>query len=223
MTSGSSRREDDAEGRSLRVLWIGACLSSTVSPDDVASQNGSIEAERVDTVDAAVDVLAAGSFDCIVTEHCDDGVDGPTAVDAIRDHAPRAPVVVLPIGAGAVAGRGLDANATVFVPPTDAEAGAAAIADLLQELDRERTRPGTQGEMRMPIKDRTMAEELRLKELAMDWAPIGITISGMDHPDNPLIYINDSFEEITGYDKERSIGCNCRFLQGPDTDAAKID
>jgi len=223
MTTGSSRADDVDASTSLRVLWIGECVSETVSPDEVTTEDGAIDVERAENVDAAIEVLVASAFDCIVTEHCDEGVDGPNAIDAIRDHAPRAPVVMIPVGSGAVAGRGLDANATVFVPPKDDGTGAAALVELLREIDTERARPGTQGETRMPIKDKTMSEELRLKELAMDRAPIGITISGMDHPDNPLIYINDSFEEITGYDKERSIGCNCRFLQGPDTDADKIE
>jgi len=223
MTSGSSRREDADASHALRVLWIGECATATVTADDLTGHDAAIDLEWSEDVASATDVLAGEAFDCIVTEHCEEGPDGGSVVDAVRDHAPKVPIVVIPVGAGTVAGRGLDANASVFVPPADGKEGTHELADLLHDLDRERTRPATQGETRMPIKDKTMSEELRLKELAMDRAPIGITISGMDHPDNPLIYINDSFEEITGYEKERSIGCNCRFLQGPDTDATKID
>jgi len=56
-----------------------------------------------------------------------------------------------------------------------------------------------------------------LKERAIDEAPVGITISDPDLPDNPLIYINDAFERVTGYDTGEVIGTNCRFLQGADT------
>ncbi len=45
----------------------------------------------------------------------------------------------------------------------------------------------------------------------------GITISDMQHPDQPLIYANRGFEELTGYSKEDVIGKNCRFLQGEAT------
>ena len=45
-----------------------------------------------------------------------------------------------------------------------------------------------------------------------------MTISDPSLPDNPLIYANNGFEELTGYSAEEVIGRNCRFLQGPDTD-----
>lgn len=61
-----------------------------------------------------------------------------------------------------------------------------------------------------------------LKERALEEAPIGITISDPDRPDNPLIYINDSFEELTGYPRAETIGRNCRFLQGEDSDPEAI-
>ena len=38
-------------------------------------------------------------------------------------------------------------------------------------------------------------------------------------PDNPIVFANDSFLRLTGYAREEVIGRNCRFLQGPDTDA----
>jgi len=52
-----------------------------------------------------------------------------------------------------------------------------------------------------------------LKERAMDEAPVGITITDATHPDNPLIYVNESFERVTGYQREEVLGTNCRFLQ----------
>ncbi len=62
-----------------------------------------------------------------------------------------------------------------------------------------------------------------LKERAMDEAPVGITISDPDRPDNPLIYINDAFERVTGYSRSEVLGNNCRMLQGPESDPAAID
>lgn len=61
-------------------------------------------------------------------------------------------------------------------------------------------------------------EALRLRSLAMDAAANGISIADATRPDNPLIYVNDAFEHITGYQRVDVIGKNCRFLQGPDTD-----
>lgn len=60
-------------------------------------------------------------------------------------------------------------------------------------------------------------KELSLKERAMDEAPIGITISDPSQDDNPIIYTNDEFVEMTGYDRGEIEGRNCRFLQGKET------
>lgn len=42
----------------------------------------------------------------------------------------------------------------------------------------------------------------------------GVTISDATQPDNPLIYVNKAFEEMTGYSSEEAVNRNCRYLQG---------
>lgn len=42
-------------------------------------------------------------------------------------------------------------------------------------------------------------------------------------PDNPIIFANDAFCRLTGYDAQEVLGRNCRFLQGPMTDAKDVD
>jgi PAS domain S-box-containing protein len=37
-------------------------------------------------------------------------------------------------------------------------------------------------------------------------------------PDNPIVFTNDAFCRLTGYDRQEIVGRNCRFLQGPETD-----
>lgn len=59
--------------------------------------------------------------------------------------------------------------------------------------------------------------ELTSKSRAMDEAPVGISISDAEQEDNPMTYVNDGFEAITGYSRSESIGRNCRFLQGEAT------
>ncbi|WOS42964.1 MULTISPECIES: hybrid sensor histidine kinase/response regulator [Xanthomonas] len=41
-------------------------------------------------------------------------------------------------------------------------------------------------------------------------------------PDNPIIFVNRAFLEMTGYGSDELIGNNCRFLQGPDTDRETV-
>ncbi|MFB6121662.1 MAG: bacterio-opsin activator domain-containing protein [Halobacteriaceae archaeon] len=56
----------------------------------------------------------------------------------------------------------------------------------------------------------------------LDEAPVGITISDVRRPDNPLVYVNAQFVEQTGYDREAALGRNCRFLQGPRTEERPV-
>ncbi len=41
-------------------------------------------------------------------------------------------------------------------------------------------------------------------------------------PDNPIVYANPAFLELSGYPEEQIVGLNCRFLQGPRTDRAEV-
>lgn len=63
---------------------------------------------------------------------------------------------------------------------------------------------------------RAVEDELRLHDRAMGASSCGITIADVRLPDIPLIYINDAFVRITGYDRGETLGRNCRFLQGED-------
>ena len=41
--------------------------------------------------------------------------------------------------------------------------------------------------------------------------------------DNPIAFANDAFSRLTGYSRQEATGRNCRFLQGPETDARTVD
>ncbi len=70
---------------------------------------------------------------------------------------------------------------------------------------------------------RLKGEELRLRDRAMGVAAEGIVISDPNQPDNPLVYVNDGFERLTGYSRQEVLGRNCRFLQGHATDPAALE
>ncbi len=59
-------------------------------------------------------------------------------------------------------------------------------------------------------------ETLRLQERAIAASRNGIVITDCRLPNNPIIYVNLAFEEITGYEASEIIGKNCLFLQGDD-------
>jgi PAS domain S-box-containing protein len=41
-------------------------------------------------------------------------------------------------------------------------------------------------------------------------------------PDNPVVFANLAFLQMTGYAMEEVVGNNCRFMQGPETDPATV-
>lgn len=41
--------------------------------------------------------------------------------------------------------------------------------------------------------------------------------------DNPIVFVNDAFLRLSGYERHEVLGKNCRFLQGPKTDQATVD
>ena len=64
--------------------------------------------------------------------------------------------------------------------------------------------------------------ELRTKQQAVEQAPVGITLTDPTQDDNPLVYANEEFFEITGYSRATVDGWNHRQLQGPDTEEAAV-
>ena len=61
-----------------------------------------------------------------------------------------------------------------------------------------------------------------LRDRALLATRISITISDPSQPDNPLIWVNPAFLEVTGRTSEEVLGRNCRFLQGPATDRGVV-
>ncbi|WP_055074559.1 ATP-binding protein [Pseudanabaena sp. 'Roaring Creek'] len=62
-----------------------------------------------------------------------------------------------------------------------------------------------------------------LYERAINATNCGVVICDASLPDTPIIYCNPAFEKITGYLQVETIGYNCRFLQGIDTDSAALN
>lgn len=57
---------------------------------------------------------------------------------------------------------------------------------------------------------------------AIDDAPVGVTLTDPTQAENPLVYVNDQFTAMTGYEERESLGRNCRFLQGAETEPANV-
>jgi PAS domain S-box-containing protein len=73
-----------------------------------------------------------------------------------------------------------------------------------------------------PMKNLSNIEELQLLKRSLDALPRGILITDCQQADDPIIYVNKYFLEMSGYDESEILGKNCRFMQGKETDAESL-
>jgi PAS domain S-box-containing protein len=73
------------------------------------------------------------------------------------------------------------------------------------------------------VEQRKAEAVLRLRDRALEALDQGILITDAGRFDHPLIYVNPSFERLTGYAEGEVIGKNPRFLHGADTDAEVVN
>ncbi len=61
-----------------------------------------------------------------------------------------------------------------------------------------------------------------LLQRAVSAVTTGLTISDVRDPDQPLVWVNEAFLQLSGRTREQVLGRNCRLLQGPGTDPVAI-
>lgn len=66
-----------------------------------------------------------------------------------------------------------------------------------------------------PVREEMTASTLAT---ALVKVPFSLVLTNPRLDDNPLVYVNRAFEEMTGYSAASVIGRNCRFLQADDRD-----
>lgn len=167
-----------------------------------------IRTEAVADADTARSVLETGRPSCVVTEFDLGANSGFEMLTLARDHHEDIPVVLFTdSGSEQIASEAMTVGVTDYFRKRPLQEQLPALVDRVEAL----AQPSTQGQISETLKDR-----------AMDRAPVGITIADMRLPDEPLIYVNDAFERMTGYSASETVGRNCRFLQGEDSDEDAI-
>lgn len=57
---------------------------------------------------------------------------------------------------------------------------------------------------------------------AIEMTRMPMILTDPGKPDNPIVFANNAFLDLTGYDLDEIIGRNCRFLQGAQTDRETV-
>jgi PAS domain S-box-containing protein len=58
---------------------------------------------------------------------------------------------------------------------------------------------------------------------AVEMTRMPMVVTDPRQADNPIVFINGAFLDLTGYTSDEVLGRNCRFLQGPDTDRSTVE
>ena len=58
---------------------------------------------------------------------------------------------------------------------------------------------------------------------AVEMTRMPMVVTDPRQPDNPIVFVNRAFLDLTQYPEHEIVGRNCRFLQGPQTDPATVD
>ena len=57
---------------------------------------------------------------------------------------------------------------------------------------------------------------------AVEMTRMPMVVTDPRQPDNPIVFVNRAFLDLTLYEEAEAVGRNCRFLQGPQTDPATV-
>ncbi len=137
--------------------------------------------------------------------------DGLSALSIVRQTHPDIPFIFVSGTIGEeTAIESLRGGATDYVLKTNLSRLPSAVRRALQEAAERVTLRGTE-------------EALRLRDRAVEASVNPVMIVSETDPDMALVYVNQAFEQVTGYARDEAIGRNCRYLQGKDRDQPELD
>ncbi len=84
-------------------------------------------------------------------------------------------------------------------------------------------RPGERHWKQSTITDPSLEHRGGVFFAAIEMTRMPMILTDPRQDDNPIVFANNAFLDLTGYDLEEVLGRNCRFLQGSNTDRAVVD
>lgn len=231
-TEGRDRPFTESEELFLELLanLVGSALEQRAHERDLRTRNERLEREK-----QRFEVIAESSLDVIFRL----GMDGrftyvSAAVERVLGYAPET-LLEEPMSRPMAESAAEDA-AAAFDRVRDGERVEGLKLDFLDRagetvvlevnagpITEEGSVTGVLGVARDVTERIERESELQMKNRAMDEANIGIVIVEPPPADDTLVYVNEGFERLTGYDAETVLGRNCRFLQGEGTDQEATD
>lgn len=85
------------------------------------------------------------------------------------------------------------------------------------------SRPGERHWQQSTITDPSLEHRGGVFFAAIEMTRMPIILTDPRQADNPIVFANNAFLDLTGYDLEEVLGRNCRLLQGAQTDRAVVD
>ncbi len=192
-----------------RVLYVGKGRDHA---ERLAQQRPEL---TVTVATSGADCLARelAGFDCLVIRDELPEMTGVDLLEQVQRRTPDIPVIlVAESGDEAVASAAITAGVTDYLSEPDQYATLAARVLHYGAQSRDGSTARTPGG----------DTDDGLKSAAMDSAPAGIVITDPSLADNPIVYANERFTDLTGYEQAAVEGRNCRFLQGPATEEEPV-
>lgn len=173
--------------------------------------------EHVTKATTALARLSTQQFDCLISGYDLPGDDGLSLLSAVRETHPELPVILFTDSEEQeITSRAFENGVSRFLRKNGTES--------LQQLSTEVTDVTANGAR--PVNKEDIEEHRPTPDdvaRAAHEAPIGITMSDPSLSGNPLVFVNEAWAELTGYDEEHMLGRNPRVLQGPETDPEVVD
>ncbi len=145
-----------------------------------------------------------------------------------RDQADAARDLGVDLGQGWFFGRPVErdaGSAEATTPTVAATAGSTATVPVATADARALGHHGDDAAVGLTAADVVLAtvdvHELMGRAVAV--SSVGITISDARVPGMPLVYVNEAFEQITGWTSAQVLGSSARLLQGSLTDPAEVE
>jgi len=166
----------------------------------------------VHTATSAIAKATTSEYDCIVSEYSLPGDSGVDLAEAVQESDVRVPIVMFTATEDdGVTEAAFKNGVDKFLHKNGSMSIDQLVTDVLAVCSGG-TAPGAQQDIsgHKPDDDDVVR--------AVSEAPVGLSLSDPKLDDYPLVYVNDAWENHTGYPTEEVIGRNPRFLQGPGTD-----